>query len=376
MASLRKVLYLHHAQILGGAESSLLNLFRNLDRTRFEPVMACPDTGPFAEALREEGVEICPTEYPNLRNIFGMVRTGFQVRNLARRIGADILHGNTPRTNLPAAFAGRMLRVPVIWHMRNVLWTGQKDIERLFWKWPTRIVCNSEAIRRRFPSIGQESERVVAILNGVDLEEFHPGGEGAAFRAELGISSDQFVVALVGRVSPEKGHRTFLRAAARLHAEIPKMHFVLVGEATQEDRAFADEIRERARELGDSVVLAGFRRDMPACYAASDVVVLPTEVEEGCGRVLFETMASQKPIIATNSGGTPEVVQDGESGFLFPPRDDEILAGLLCRLYRDGELRQSLGRQGRYRAESEFSIQGHVRRIEALYEQVLQEAEK
>lgn len=367
------ILYLHHARILGGAEVSLLNLFRNLDGRRFRPVVACPGAGPFAEALRAEGVESRPAEYPRLRNVAGALRAARRLSALAREVGAGLLHGNTPQSNLPAALAGWRAGAPVIWHMRNLPGPGRVDVERWLWRWPSRVICNSEAIRRRFPESGPGSGRVVTLLNGVDLGGFHPGAPGGGVRAEMGIPADAFVASILSRLAPEKGQRTFLRAARRLHGEFPEIHFLVVGRAEPGDKEFEAELRAEAGRLNGTVAFAGFRRDMPACFAASDVVVLASSAEP-CGRVLFEAMASGKPVVGTESGGTPEIVRDGETGLLFPPGDDEALAGHLRRLYLDAQTRRAMGERGRRRAEAEFSIQAHTRRTEALYERVLEEA--
>jgi glycosyltransferase involved in cell wall biosynthesis len=216
---------------------------------------------------------------------------------------------------------------------------------------------------------------VLTILNGIDLEEFNPAKSGRKIREELGIPMNAFVVSIMSRLAPEKGQRAFLRAARSLHREFPEMHFVVIGDAVPEEKPFEMDLRREAEHLNGSASFTGFRKDMPECFAASDAVVLASEAEP-CGRVLFEALASGRPLVATNTGGTPEIVNDQESGFLFPPGDDEKLADCLRRLYQDVELRRSMGAKGRSRAESEFSIQGHVRRIEVLYEQVLQEVGK
>ena len=147
----------------------------------------------------------------------------------------------------------------------------------------------------------------------------------------------------------------------------------MIGEAAPEDRPFEEELRAEAAGLNGAVVFTGFRRDMPACFSLSDVVVLASHAEP-CGRVLFEAMASGKPVVATNTGGTPEIVRDGETGLLYAPGDDAGLATHLRSLYGDAARRIALGEEGRRRAASEFSIQAHVRRTEALYEEVLEEA--
>jgi glycosyltransferase involved in cell wall biosynthesis len=147
---------------------------------------------------------------------------------------------------------------------------------------------------------------------------------------------------------------------------------VIVGDPLfEEDRWRADHLRRRIKEAGleDRLGLLGFRSDVPAVMRGLDVMVLASDAEP-CGRVLLEAMASGTAIVATNTGGTPELVRDGTEGLLVPPRDPAALAGAVRRLVQDPPLRESLGRAGVVRVEESFTVAAHVARTLEVYDRV------
>ncbi|MEE9276656.1 MAG: glycosyltransferase, partial [bacterium] len=124
------ILYCHHYAQIAGGETSLLELFRSLDRSRFRPLLAGPGEGPFPEAARALGVEVAPLEYGPLRRADRLLRSAARLRRIAREKGAALLHANGPPTNLPAALAGRLAGLPVIWHARTMAGDGEFDVDR------------------------------------------------------------------------------------------------------------------------------------------------------------------------------------------------------------------------------------------------------
>jgi glycosyltransferase involved in cell wall biosynthesis len=312
-------------------------------------------------------------QYPGLKNIPAVLTTVRRIKNLVRHESAALIHANTPRTNLMGAMAAKLARIPIIWHERTLLNEGMIDIDRIFSPLADKIICNSEAIRRRFSSTGKFAEKTLAILNGVDLAEFNPGVGGRDIRREFNVNDSTPVVGIISRLWPDKGHRDFIKAAARVLEEIPRVCFVVVGDfESPEYAAHKRELDELISSLGleGEIIFLGFRSDIPRVMAGLDIVVLPSEVE-GCARVLLEAMAMQKPVVATDSGGTPEVVADGRTGILVPPKDPARLADALLRLLSDRELAIKMGRQGRIRVEELFSINKNLAATMAVYEELL-----
>lgn len=366
------VLYLHHVDRLSGAEQSLKLLLRHLDPGRVRPLFAGPASGALFRELADTGVPLIPVTFGRLRDVAAATRATRQILRLLREHRVDLMHANAPQTNVCAGIAGRLAGVPTVWHARNLVYGGMRDVDRMLAALPTRIICNSDAIRRRFAGSAGWTKSVT-ILNGVDTSEFHPGVPRDPFRRELGIAADEIAVGIVGRIGLGKGHDDFVEAAIRVLADGARTHFLIVGDPLfAEDAWRADTLRRRVKDAGrdDRIRFTGFRRDMPAVMRGLDVLVLASHAEP-CGRVLFEAMASGTAIVATASGGTPEIVRDGREGLLVPPRDAPALAGAIGRLVRDERLRTALGAAGVARTASEFTIERHVARTMDVYDDAL-----
>jgi glycosyltransferase involved in cell wall biosynthesis len=268
-----------------------------------------------------------------------------------------------------AGLAGWLEGIPAVWHIRNLLYGSMRDIDRLCAGLATRIVCNSEAIRERFRG-SSAWDKSVTILNAVDLGAFNPQDSDGSFRRQLGVPPDRAMVGMVGRIGLGKGHVHFIDAAIRLLRHGANAQFVIVGDAQiPEESARLELLRRQVKDaqVEDRIWFLGFRHDIPQVMRGLDVLVLASDAEP-CGRVLFEAMASGRAIVATNSGGTPEIVRDGSEGLLVPPRDPGALAAAIRKVIEEPALRQRLGHAGTVRARQEFSVERYVTRILDVYE--------
>jgi glycosyltransferase involved in cell wall biosynthesis len=365
------VLYLHHVAQMSGAEQSLRLLMRSADRARVTPYFAGPVDGPFPRALLEDGVAVSPVPFGALRNVPGVFRSVASLRRVIRDRRIDVLHANGPQTNICAGLAGRLSGVPVVWHERNLLYGSMTDVDRILSGLASAIICNADAIRDRFRG-SPAWDRTVTIHNAVDTKQFNPRVPREPFRRDCGARGDEVLVGIVGRIGLGKGHEHFVEAAIRVLQERHPARFVIVGDPLfEEDRWREEQLRRRIKEAGfeDRIGLLGFRSDVPAVMRGLDVMVLASDAEP-CGRVLLEAMASGTAVVATNTGGTPELVRDGREGLLVPPRDPEALAGAVRRLVQDRALRESLGRAGVARVEDSFTVAAHVARTLDVYDRV------
>jgi glycosyltransferase involved in cell wall biosynthesis len=321
-----------------------------------------------AEEMKARGV---PVEVLGLGRLYGPHALAELVR-LARRLRErriDVLHTYLVSANIYGAVAARLARVAVITSRRDTgfsrNWRLRLVEERLINPLVDRVVAVSPAVaevtrRER----GLPPGRLVTIENGVDVEAWKPEGQPRAeARRELGLREDEVAVGVIGHLSPVKGHADFLQAAARVSAEAPRTRFVLVGDGPLRTalEALATTLGLRAR-----VVFAGIRADMPRVLSALDVVAVPSH-SEGMSNALLEAMAMALPVVATMVGGNPNVVRDGVTGRLVPPRDPSALARVLVELVADPAARQALGRAARRHVADHLSLSGMVRRYEELY---------
>jgi glycosyltransferase involved in cell wall biosynthesis len=175
------------------------------------------------------------------------------------------------------------------------------------------------------------------------------------------------LVGIVGRIFPIKNHVLFLQAAARIAARDPAARFVIVGDGPLR---FALERQARELQIAERVVFTGWRRDLVRIYADLDVLVVSSD-NEGTPVSAIEAMAAGCPVAATRVGGLPDLITDGESGLLVPPRDAACLANAVSRILTDGEFAQSLGRNGRNAVRRRFGIKRLIRDIDRLYNELL-----
>lgn len=230
-----------------------------------------------------------------------------------------------------------------------------------------RVVAVSAARKAHLERSGCTPDRVVTIHNAVDMPGRVPV-DAASVRRALGLPVDRPVIAVVGRLSREKGQVYFVQAMAEVVQAVPGATGLIVGDGPDERL-----LRARVAALGlqDVIHFAGYRRDMPQIYPAIDVLVLPS-LSEGLPNVVLEAMAHARPVIATRVGGVPEVIEDGVTGVLVPPEDVHALSRASVKLLRLPMRRESMGRAARERVDREFCVRARAERILSVYREVVQ----
>ncbi|MEK6764604.1 MAG: glycosyltransferase family 4 protein [Planctomycetota bacterium] len=371
------ILYLHNESVMGGAEISLLNLVKRLNKELFIPHFACSKDGPFIDELRK--IEIPPdfVQFPSIRwpNPVQICNTIRNLIDIIKKKQINLIHSNQPRSNLFGAIAAKIKNIPIVWHER-CLERGRFDSDNIFSFLPDRIICNSGAVKNRFTKGAKTDTKIRTIINGVDLREFNPELNGSIIRKEFNIDEDEPIIGTIGRIDPEKGYECFLESARIILQDFKNVRFLVVGGAFN-NPSLEGSLYEMSVEKGidKNTIFTGFRRDIPQLLASMDVVVLPSGID-ACSRVLFEAMAMRKPLVATNAGGTPEIVQDGITGLLVKPGDSSGMAKCIKKLLDDKYLAEQYGNAGRKRVETMFTIERNIRETENVYLELLNENKK
>lgn len=316
--------------------------------------------------LRDGGVEVIPVRRRSRLAIWAW-------QPLLRRLRdgpVDVLHGHVFGSNVWAAVLGRAARVPAVVAHEH-MWSYQGSSARalidrnLIARWADAFIAVSESGRRAMVELERiPAEKVVLIRNGAPAL-IHADPSKA--RKELGIPSGAPVAVSVGHLRKEKAFDLLIEAIALLTPQHPQLQLMIAGEGPE--RESLERMIEKLG-LAGRVRLLGQRADVSSILAAADVAVCCSDFEGGPLSVL-EYMQAGLPVVATRVGGLPELIEDGSTGFLVPPRDPPALANRMAILLDDPELRRRLGSRGRDTQVRDYEIDAWARRIEKLYDRLL-----
>lgn len=370
-----RLLHLADTADRGGGETYLFLLADRLPRDRYAFSALCPSEGPLSNRLRSIGVGVVPFEIPRLLSLAALVR----LVRLFRQHRPDIVQSHGARTNLYAALAGRWARVPIIVctihnslydypisHIRRSLYLIG---ERLTFALSDRVVCVADALAQDLTKrSGRDPRKIQVIRNGVDLNVFDPKTvDGSTVRREFGLEKDTPLIGIVGRMTPQKGHRDLLTALVQIRAAVPAVRMLIVGDGPLREELVEYAARHR---LDDCCIFTGMRDDIPIIMGTLDVVALPS-LSEGLPFILLEAMAMGKAVVATRVNGVFEVVEDAVTALLVPPRAPDMLARAVITLLVKKELSSRLGAAARQHVERRFSLTLMMQQVERLYEELL-----
>ncbi|MEX2108311.1 MAG: glycosyltransferase family 4 protein [Solirubrobacterales bacterium] len=370
-----KVVTLVHLVVPGGAEKIAVESMVGLDASRFDRVL-CTSRQPTVEdtedaremvgRLRNGGVGMLELRRHSRYAIWAW----WPLLRLLRRERVDVLHSHMFGSNVWACLLGKLARVPVIvchehmWSYRGFRIRAWID-RLLVARWSDAFVAVSESGRRSMSQLEGIPERDITLLrNGIPAL---PPGRPERVRAELAIRPDQPVVVSTGVLRSEKAYEVLVEAASKLVAAAPGLRVLIAGEGWERQKL---EALIAKLGLGEVVTLLGMRSDIPDVLAAGDVAVCCSDFEGGPLSVM-EYMAAGLPVVATEVGGLPELVRDGETGVLIPPRNPAALATAIGGLLGDSQRRRDMGRAGMRMREDEYGIDAFIQRLEALYDGLL-----
>jgi glycosyltransferase involved in cell wall biosynthesis len=358
-----KVLHSMKVKGIGGAEQHLLTLLpalreRGID-AQFLSLDAGGDSDRLHRRLEAKGV---PVHRVNCGFDISP-RLAASVVSVVRSERPDLLHTHMVHADIYGSVAARALGVPLASTRHNddrYLLGPFKYVDRAFSKPAGAIIAISDAVREFHVRAGLPERKLVTIHYGLDVL---PSATSELTPEDAGISSSAPLVLAIGRLIEQKDHATLLRAFAPVHAAIPDARLAILGWGTLEAAT-----RELARQLGlqDAVLIPG--RVEPAAWLARADLFAHTSLWEGFGIVLLEAMLAGLPVVATRVSAIPEIVDDGTTGILVAPGDDEALATALAGLLGDPERRRVLGEAGRERVRKEFSVAHMTDRTIAVYE--------
>jgi len=376
------ILFVSATSEIGGADLSLLDIIRKLNKELFNPIVVMPFKGPLIEDFKKAGAEVIIANTGYIRrysNPFKLILNCFCIlfslgamARLIRKRKVSFVHSNSSIV-FGGALAAKILGVKHLWHVREIKTSPRfitGFIKRLIIFTSTRVIAISGAVRESFKGIPGAKEKVTVIYDGVDLDIFYPRGKSKILLHEFRIGPDSNLIGAIGLILPLKGYEYFLEAAGLLNKDFPDTIFMIVGDTViDRHNNYRQFLKKRAVDLGieSKVIFTGMRQDIPDIISLMDICVLSSVEPEGLGRVLIEAMSMRKPVITTRLGGQEEAVDYGAAGALVNARDPVGMAQAITALLKDKAGAESLAEKGYKRAVDSFNLNSSVRNLEEVF---------
>ena len=367
-----RILYVHGIGSIGGAERDLIALLSKLDRRIWHPTIACPEAGPLRVVALAQDVPTYPVNLPPWRKVSSLVSRHMGVR-LLHTLLADVqpalVHVNdlwwVPHT--VRAVAGLSHRIPIIAHVRQE--THPRRVRQYALDQVDYVVAVSHQVEQGVLTGGVASHRVRMHYSGVDCSAMVSSGDNHDVRAQHGVPRQALLIGTIANLLPLKGYEVMLDALPAVLAAMPTVHYLIIGGGGAEYSARLKAITVE-RGIAERVHFAGFQESVGFYLSDLDLYVHPS-LKEAFGLAVVEAMAMGKAVVATTTGGLPEVVAQGETGLLVPPGDAKSLAAAVVSLLKDEVRREQMGLCGKMRAQVRFSLEASVMHMEQLYGEVL-----
>jgi glycosyltransferase involved in cell wall biosynthesis len=378
----KRIAFLSHASDLTGAPLSLWRTVKQLDRALFEPFVVFPQSGVLVDWFQQAGFQVkiiqrnfgykLPRSFGELGAVVNGTLSAIRyIWNTSRYLSScevQIVHVNT-LVEIPGSIAALISGKPIVWQVHEI--PPAKIKQYLASRWARlvsrKILATSHAVGR---SLGT-SRKIQVLHNGFDLADFDEQASQPSPEVipnwQTFINKWAQVVVFVGSVIPTKGVDYFLQMAVQVCSEHLHTGFMIVGGTPDEKyRACLDEYC-MAQGLTDRVVFTGSRTDVPRILRHCQLLVLPSLVQEALPWVILESMAASLPVVASNIGGIPEMVQDNKTGILVPIADSKSLVVAVNFLLDDPESARRMGQEGRKRLLEEFTIDRYIQDIQNVY---------
>lgn len=364
---------------LHGTEKYLLNFLRLIDKRRFSPtVVSLHSQYDVAEEFYEIGIPIIKLPIKKTCSPFS-IRIYKKLYDLMKKYRIDVLETIHKTSDLIGPVIGRLAGVKVIISNRRdmgFMRTPKDQVAyRIIDRFVDRIKCNTKAAAKYFSKLERVPISKFDIsYNGVEIGNYDISAQNnKKTKEQYGIKENELVVGVLGGVKRVKGHIEFLEMAKIISETHDNVKFLVVGGGykTEGDEYF-DFIKKLSIEKGlkDKIIFTGFIKDVGRILPVFDIAVLPSYTE-GCSNVLLEYMAAGKPVVATDVGGNPELVVDGVTGFIIPPRDGSVLAEKVNILLSSNETNKKMGEEGRSRTKIFFNVEEIINNEMKYYENLM-----
>jgi glycosyltransferase involved in cell wall biosynthesis len=372
-----RILYIFAGAGVGGGERYLLLLADKLDKNKYEVLFVSTAKEKFLEEARRRSLEVLIVNMDSKFNFIAF----WQIRDFIRKKKITIVHTHGAGASFYGRVAAKWAAVPIlVTTVHNSLYDYPISrpkrgiyvfIDRLTARLCDKIICVSDAIKDDLIKKSKlPQEKVLTIHNGIDIESFNKNIDASYLEREFNVKPHDRKIGIVGRLTHQKGHVYFLKAAAELTKAFPDIKCFIVG-----DGDLKDELMRTAQRLAVSphCIFTGDRTDIPELLSFFDVFVL-SSISEGFPMVLLEAMSAGCPVVASAVGGVPELIQDGIDGILVPAQSHEALSEAITDLLNDKNKRENIRFAARKTVEEKFNADMMIKSVEKLYDSLMEKS--
>lgn len=390
---MKKILYIEANRdgTVGGSYYSLLYLVQGLDKTKYEPhIWFCQDNFLVPEFkkvtphiyINNFGPSVSsPLEHINdfikwpYRFFTKIILKQFKLKRIINKIKPDLIHLNNGYAAMHEwMLAGYLHNIKTVAHDRGTRYPCSFQT-KLFVRFLDAIISVSDSYKKNVVMQNLKVKRLYRVYNGLDLEKIVNKSDVKnkyICKKEFGIVDNKPVVGIIGNIDKWKGQYVVLRAIKEVKKKHPEIKCLIVGKVALRSGNYKQELDKYIidNDLKENIIFTGFRNDVPDILSLLDIMIHASIEPEPFGRVILEGMAAAKPIVATNSGGTPEQIIDGETGILVPMNDSGKMADAIIYYLSDMKMAKEIGEKGRQRLIEIFSIKKMAEETEKVYEDI------
>ncbi len=360
-----KILHIVSSLESGGTEKWLVKLIKHWDNTRFEASVISFKDGVLRSELLNLGIEPIIVEKPKGHHL----RFIRKLYTEFKRLKPDIIHcRNSEPVIIYGGIACKIAHLPLVVsiHGHNHF-IKRKPVEFRIICWilnrSSKIIAVSKSIKESLINQGKiHPDKIDVIHNGIDIKQIKYTQKDNKKR-EFNLNGSEIILGCVGNLRSVKGHRYLIQSMPMILKSAPDVRLMMVG-----DGPLRNELETLAGELKvkDKITFLGYRSDIYEIMPIFDIFILPS-LSEGLCNAVIEAMAAKLPVIATNTGGNPELVEDGKTGILIPPRSPENIANAVLELVNDANKRNDMGESGFNKVKNEFQLNRTIKKYEDAY---------
>ena len=357
------ILHLDSEKSWRGGEQQLIYLLNGLRQNNIITFLACPPSSALFTAAREEGITVFPVPFRGEWDLGSVI----ELRSLIRNLKATIVHCHSSHSHAIAWFATRGMKDCKLIVTRRVDFPVAKNFLSS-WKYKkgiARIIAVSEGVKKVLVDSGLDPRKISVVHDGTETSHYACRDKATYLYKELGLTPGKPVIGNIAALAPHKHQANLLEAAKIVIDQFPDAQFLIVGEGELEPalKRLADNLN-----IKKNIIFTGFRKDVPQILTILDIFAVSSYLE-GLGSSTLEAMAAGLPIVATNTGGIPEVVDNGVNGLLVPTRNAPALAKAITGLLEKPELRKKMGLMSLKKVQ-DFSVEKMVAGNIEVYKQL------